>query len=243
MNKPKLRGKRTRRESPYSLGEIPDSILRLIGGQIVHRSAIGMRDISGDDAAEIFAFAIEGEHRSSPLGIADVCFKNCACSVKTVKSNNPFKVQQVRLISGRNSPDYSLGISMAHDDIQKTGSAVLSIWNARVDETLDEFDELRVVVMIRNFESKQFLIFEEEAQRYIPSEFEWQYNDKRNLEGVEKSTGERKFTWQFHGSQFTVHRAVPVSARKFQINTDIPTLDSSAVLKEIGYSQAWVELI
>lgn len=132
---------------------------------------------------------------------------------------------------------------MAHDDIQKTGSAVLSIWNARVDETLDEFDELRVVVMIRNFESKQFLIFEEEAQRYIPSEFEWQYNDKRNLEGVEKSTGERKFTWQFHGSQFTVHRAVPVSARKFQINTDIPTLDSSAVLKEIGYSQAWVELI
>jgi len=37
------------------------------------------------------------------------------------------------LISGRSSPDYSYGISDPHENVQKTGRAVLEIWNERVN--------------------------------------------------------------------------------------------------------------
>ena len=209
----------------------------------MHRLAIGMSDINGDDFGTIFAKSIEGDHRPSPLGIADVGWNGCGWSVKTVKYAKPFQRKDVRLISGRNSPDYSHGIENPHEDIQKTGRAVLTIWNARVDEALDEFDELRVVAFIRNIDTREFVIFEEEAQRFIPENYEWERSKRGPLYGYEKSNHAHRFTWQFSGSQFTVLREVPVANRQFSINRHVPTIEASKVLDTVRFKEDWVDIL
>jgi hypothetical protein len=239
----RLRGHKSRLEGPWPLGSFPDKVIVAIGRQIVHRLAIGNSDITGDDFGTIFSEAIGGNHLASPLGIADVLLDGNAWSVKTVKANTPFTQETVRLISGRNSPDFSLGVQNPHTDIQATGRAVLAIWNARVNESLGEHDDLRVVVFIRNMETRQFVIFEEIASRYAADDFVWRKNGKGNFEGFEKASNHHKFTWQPHGSQFTVMRHVPGSAIKFIINK-IPTLiEQEHVLRLIRFDDSWVEII
>ena len=225
------------------MGQIPNEVLIEISKQIVHRLAVGMSDITGDDFGTIFAKSVGGEHRSRPLGVADVAWDGCGWSVKTVKQPRPFRVRRQRLISGRNSPDYSLGIEDPHADIQATGRAALSIWNARVNEALDEFDELRIVTFIRNIDTREFVIFEEEAQRFVPQDYVWEYTKQRNLRGIEKLTEAHRFTWQFHGSQFTIHREVPASSRRFRIVPNVPIVEPAAILSHMGFSEGWVNIV
>ncbi len=217
-------------------------MLRKVGQQLIHRIAIGNADISGDDFGMIFANAVGGEDRSSPLGVADVVLKDCAWSVKTVKSGKPFTQKKVRLISGRNSPNYSLDISDPLIDISETGNAVLSIWNARVDESFAEFNDLRVVVLVRNVPKKQFLVFEEEAVRFTLTDYEWKKNKRGNLEGFSISDDIHRFTWQPHGSQFTIFRHVPPSAHRFSINRDVRTLTYSEVQEIIEFTADWITI-
>ena len=224
------------------MGEIPDSVLVGIGKQVVHRLAVGLGDITGDDFGTIFSEAIKGVHRSRPLGIADVVWDDCAWSVKTVKANQPFQQRSVRLISGRNSPDYSLGISDPHIDPSATGKAVLSIWNARVDEAMDEFDDLRIVALVRNIAAREFVLFEEEAQRFVPGDYWWTFNERNNLEGRDKVSHNHRFTWQPHGSQFTIIRDVPGSSRHFSVAPNVPLVEPDVVLKAVGYSDDWIRV-
>lgn len=240
--RPRTRGSLPSRHSPYPLGEFPAAVIRSIGQQVTHRIAIGSADITGDDFGTIFAEAIDGEHRSSPLGLADVVRNGCAWSVKTVKHNAPFVAKIVRLVSGRNSPIYSVGIENPMDDVQRTGNAVLSVWNERVDQSLDEHDELRVAVLVRNVQTRQFLIFEHDVVRFIPSDYEWSVNRRGNFEGRDRATGFHNFTWQPHGSQFTIRRQVPGSAARFSINRNIQTITMSAVLTAIGFNDSWIEI-
>ncbi|MDO8751921.1 MAG: hypothetical protein Q7K03_12390 [Dehalococcoidia bacterium] len=232
-----------RRSGPYPLGQFPDSVLFELGRQIVHRLAIGHGDLTGDDFGTIFAQAIKGEHRGKPLGIADVVLNGCAWSIKTVKSSRPFEQKTARLISGRNSPDYSLNIPDPHVNPENTGRAVLSIWNARVNEALGEHDDLRIVVMVRNLETKEFLIFEEEAQRFTPTDFTWVFNKRGNLEGFNRTDGSHHFTWQPHGAQFTVLRPVPGSARRFRINRNVPTVMPDSILASIRFREDWITIV
>lgn len=239
-----MRGNKPRRRGPYPLGQIPDEVLTRIAKQVVHRLAIGMSDIKGDDFGTIFANSIEGDHRASPLGIADVGWDGCGWSVKTIKEKHPFRKKRVRLISGRNSPDYSFGIEDPHADIQETGRAALSIWNARVDEAFNEFDQLRVVAFIRNIDTREFLIFEEEVQRFIPDDYVWRYGSRGPLHGFEKLTGIHRFTWQFSGGQFSVYREVPASSRQFEIVPHIPIFALvSDVLDAIRFRDDWVDIL
>ena len=239
----RLRGKRTRLQSSWPLGSLPRKVIIGIGRQLVHRMAVGLSDITGDDFGTIFANAVEGVHLSSPLGVADVVLDNNAWSVKTVKANTPFNQKTVRLISGRNSPDYSLGIENPHTDIQATGKAILSIWNARVNEALNELDDLRIAVLIRNFETKEFVVFEETATRFAADDFRWEKNKGGNFEGYEKATNEHRFTWQPHGSQFTIKRHVPGSAVKFIINHNVPLIESDHILRLARFDENWVEIV
>lgn len=241
--KPRLRGASKRRKEPYPLGEIPDTVIIGIGKQIVHRLAIGHKDITGDDFGEIFAGAIEGEHRNSPLGVADVVSNGCAWSVKTVKATNPFTSKNIRIISGRNSPDYSLGISDPRKDVGATGRAVLSIWNERVNEAMGSHDQLRVVVFIRNMATREFVLFEQEAQRYIADDYDWEINRHGNFEGQNKTTKDRMFTWQPHGAQFTIHRRVPATARKFRIVPEVPIVKAEHILRLARYSDDWIKKV
>jgi hypothetical protein len=217
-----------------------------LGRQLVHRMAIGQSDITGDDFGTIYASAIGGTHRKSPLGIEDVLLKRNAWSVKTVKANAPFAQKTVRLISGRCSPNFSKRIENPHTDIQATGKAILAVWNARIDESLakdSSHDDLRITVLIRNFEAKEFVIFEEDATRFAADDYRWEKNKNGNFEGYEKSTDDHRFTWQPHGSQFTIIRHVPGSAVKFIINHDVPLIEPEEVLRLVGFEENWVEII
>ncbi len=239
---PRLRGKGNNYSGPWPLGSIPDSVLYGIGKQLVHRLAVGHADITGDDFGTIFANAVDGEHRESPLGIADVVSEGTAWTVKTVKAKRPRTQRKVRLISGRNSPDYSLGISDPRKDPSATGAAVLAIWNSRVNESLDHYNELRTVVFIRNMGEKVFCLFEQPTVLFPAEEYRWEFNKQGNLEGYEKQKGAHSFTWQPHGSQFTIIKPVPGSARYFQIDKNVPIVPEAHVMRIIQYQEDWIKI-
>lgn len=241
--RPTLRGRSRARRGPYPLGEFPDEIVVEIGRRIVHRLAVGQDNISGDDFGDIFAAAVGGNHFGNPIGVTDVVWQNCSWSVKTVQAPKPFESLNARLISGRNSPVYSYGITDALADIEKTGEAVLGIWNDRVNQSFAEYDDLRVAVLIRNMSALEFVLFESEASRYVPGNYYWELNRRKNLEGFEKSGREHRFTWQPHGSQFTIVKPVPGSAYKFRVKRSVEPLEPDRVLNLIGFKEDWIERV
>jgi hypothetical protein len=202
-----------------------------------------MDDVTGDDFAGIFASAVGGNHRSSPLGVADVELNGCAWSIKTVKSSTPFTQRVVRLISGRNSPVFSQHINNPLANVQITGNAILKIWNARVDEALAEYDDLRVFVMLRNLKTRQFLVTEHAAILYQPRDYVWTLNNNENLVGLHRDTGVHQFTWQPHGSQFTVHHHIPASAQGFKIVRLPAVLSEQELMTAIGFDDSWIETV
>ena len=240
MHRPKLRDNKNRKsQEPYQTGDIPDAVVFEISKHLVYNYAIGKKDIDGKDWGDIFALAIQGEHLSSPVGLADVVLDGMAWSVKSVKNTNPHTCQTVRIISGRNSPDYSYGITDPHLDVEKTGAAVLNIWNERVNIALDNFAPLRSSVLVRNYDKFEFLLFELELERFPPKNYQWQVNQNGNLEGYELASGLHKFTWQPHGSQFTVIHPVPVATKKFSVKKPI-ILDFENTLIQVGFDNSWV---
>lgn len=210
-----------------------------IGKWLTYNFAVGKADINGEDWGDIFAKSLGGEHLSSPVGLADVVCDGNAWSVKSVKQAKPHTCTSIRIISGRNSPDYSYGIENPHDDIQKTGEAVLSIWNQRVNIALDNFDALRTAILIRENNSLQFALFEFDTAQYAPVNFVWSVNKNGNFEGHCKTSGAHYFTWQPHGAQFTIKYTVPVSAIRFQLRRPA-TLDFEKTMDQIGYDDSWV---
>lgn len=241
--RPRLRGRARARSRLYPLGDFPDDIVMNMARQFVHRLAVGHANITGDDFGEIFAKSISGEHFNNPIGVTDVIWNGCSWSTKTVQAKKPFEQKNVRLISGRNAPGYSYGIYDPLEDIAKTGEAVLNIWNERVDQSMNEYDDLRVVVLVRNMDTLHFTLFEYEAIRYIPADYEWRLNRRKNLEGFEKVADAHRFTWQPHGGQFTVIKPVPGSAYKFRIKRKPGLLEPQHVLNLVRFKEDWVERV
>lgn len=244
MKHPKLRdSKRLLTHEPYPINEIPEEIVKKIGKRLVYMLCIGRGDLTGNDWGNVFAEAIGGNHLQSPVGIADVVFNKMAWSMKTVKMANPHRNEaSVRLISGRCSPDYSYGITDPHEDVQKTGRAVLNIWNERVNIACDYYNPVRNGVLIRSNDMLSYSFFEEENHRFIANAYHWVENSNGNLIGVDLETGETRFTWQPHGSQFTIHTRIPKNAVRFKIKQP-PVLDVEETLKQINYDDSWVEII
>lgn len=244
MEHPKLRdSKRLLTREPYPINEIPEEVIKKIGRKFVYMLCVGYKDLTGDDWGNVFAEVIGGEHLQKPVGIADVTFDKMAWSMKTVKKKNPHRSNaSIRLISGRCSPDYSYGINNPHEDIEATGCAVLNIWNERVNIAQDYYNPLRTSILVRSEDMLSFTLFEEENHRYAASSFRWEENKDNNLEGFDLETGEKRFTWQPHGSQFTIHTKVPTNAVKFKIKQP-PKLDIEDTLKQINFSDDWVEIL
>jgi len=242
---PRLRGNPKALRRQWHVGSIPDDVIHGIGEGLAHRLAVGNKDITGDDFGDIFSRAVGGIHKQTPLGIADVIWNGCAWSLKTAQRKKPHAAvgQSVRLISGRNSPDFSFGIENPREDPEKTGAAVLSIWNARVDEAAQEHDDLRIVVLLRDMESRSFLLFEKQAKHFIKNEFYWKFNRNGNLQGYKKTSDGHCFTWQPSGGQFTVIREVPGSSRLFSINRDVPIVPADFVLDKIGFEKSWISIV
>ncbi len=227
---------------PYPINEIPEKVITKIGGHLVYLLYTGRKDISGSDWGDAFADAIGGKHLDSPVGIADVVLEKMAWSMKTVKNANPFTAKNVRLISGRCSPDYSYGINDPHKDIQQTGRAVLGIWNERINIAQDNYNSVRSLILIRSADMLSYTLFEEENQRFRTNDYTWEVNTNGNLIGKNIETNEAKFTWQPHGSQFTIHTKIPVNATKFRIKQP-PRLNREDILRSINFDDTWVEII
>ena len=243
MNHPKLRdSKKLKTDEIYELGQLPESLVKKIGAHIVYMVCTGRKDLTGNDWGDIFSDVVKGRHLSSPIGIADVVCGNMAWSLKTVKAPKPFASKSVRLISGRCSPDYSFDIDNPHEDIQRTGQAVLSIWNARIDIAYEEYNPVRVGVLVRNDALTEFCFFEEYIERYRTTDFEWKENRNGNLIGIRKETGEPQFTWQPHGAQFTIHAKVPEDAIKFKVRKP-PIIPMEEALESIHFDESWVQIV
>lgn len=208
-------------------------------------NAVGRHQLSGDDWGDIFAAAIEATHFSSPLGIVDVALGNTAWSAKTVQDRNPERASRVRLISGRNNVGYSYDNHEPLANIRETGRQVLEIWNARVEEAMEEYSQLRRVVLIRNMDTFRFKIFELPTELYDPADFTWRLNRRNNLEGVRNQDESHSFTWQPNGSQFTIIQEVSGSARSFEIQKPQPLSSEQQrqMLDSIGYADDWVTFL
>lgn len=242
MRRPKLRDSNRLMDNCYGIGDIPNDVIVKIGGSIVFLIYTGRKDITGEDWGDMFSKAIDGKHLNSPLGIADVVKGKTAWSMKTVKATHPLTAKKVRLISGRCSPDYSYGIEDPHADIQKTGEAVLAIWNSRVDITLAHYNVARVGVLVRDESLKEFTFFEEYLEHYYIANYIWEENKNGNLIGIEEKSGIKRFTWQPHGSQFTIDCEIPSNAIKFKIKHP-EKISEDDILEHLGYNQEWIEIL
>jgi len=243
MQKPKLRDshKSTRKEL-YPLGDIPAPVVLTVSKWLTYNIVVGKSDITGDDWGNVFARSIKGSHLASPLGLADVVHEKTAWSVKTVTASKPHTTNGIRIISGRNSPKYSYGIENPFKDIQQTGSAVLNIWNERVNISLDQYEDLRTAILIRNTKNRQYSLYEFATSKYSPRDFFWELNKNNNFIGRCRTSGAHKFTWQSHGSQFTIKHTVPASAIRFEIQQP-KTLDFEKTMEQVGFNESWVSFI
>lgn len=243
MKHPKLRdSNKLHTYEPYPINELSEELIQKIGGHLIYLLYTGRKDITGVDWGDAFSEAIDGKHLDSPIGIADVVLDKMAWSMKTVKAKNPFKAQTARLISGRCSPDYSYGITDPHKDIQATGRAVLGIWNERINIAQDNYNPVRTSILIRSEDLLSYCLFEEESHRYRTSDYLWEENENGNLIGKHIETGETCFTWQPHGSQFTVHTNIPQNATRFTIRRP-PLLCKEDVLNAIRFDTSWIEIL
>lgn len=243
MKHPRLRDSgRLLSHELYPTNEIPNDLIVNIGKHLVYLLYIGRKDMTGEDWGDAFADAVGGKHLDSPVGIADVVRDGMAWSMKTVKNANPHTAKNIRLISGRCSPDYSYGITDPHKDIQETGRAVLGIWNERINIAQDNYNPVRTSVLVRSADMLSYTLFEEENNRFRTSDYVWEVNTNGNLIGKDIDTEETKFTWQPHGSQFTIHTKVPKNAIRFTIKQP-PILSKKAILDTIGYDESWIEIL
>jgi len=243
IKNPKLRGV-DKYKPDYPLGQFPSGFAMELGKELIYLLATrNPPTLEGADWEQIFARCIGAQWSPSNVGLDDVQLHQMAWSAKTVKNKNPFKVKHIRLISGRNSPDYSFDIENVHtEDPDKLGEMILGIWNARITDVRKKFATTRTVVLIKGDDLSTVSVFEEEALKFLPEEYEWEWNQKGNLEGYVKGSDVKKFTWQPHGSQFTITTNVPDNRLKLRIKRP-PLLDREEVLGQLKFDPSWIEIV
>lgn len=225
----------------YELNKFPKNFPYVVGKEIVYLLASkGKASLMGSEWEEIFAKSIGAQWRDSNVGLDDVKMGNTAWGAKTVKSNNPSRQKEVRLVSGRNSIVYSFGSNIDTSvDPNIPGEQVLSIWNDRVSSIRERFDHLRTIVLIKASDLSEVLVFEFETIRYDPELFYWKWNKSKNLEGFKRGSDRHYFTWQPHGSQFTIIEDVPENSLVIKIKKP-KFLDKEKTLKLLGFDKSWI---
>lgn len=171
----------------------------------------------------------------------DFIKNNEAFSVKCDINEHPFKVNIVK-ISYCCMIDCTWGIDDIYENIQNTGETVLAIMNAKIYIAQAHHPRVRVNVLIRSYDLTEFVMYEEYLEHFRISDYEWSENERGNFEGFHKRTGEKCFTWQPHGSQFTIHSVVPDDAIKFRVRRP-PLLTQETALENIGFDESWIEIL
>ncbi|MDY0143878.1 MAG: hypothetical protein RBR97_18500 [Bacteroidales bacterium] len=227
--------------SAFPLNQFPKEFPFLLGKELIYLLASkGKPELEGSEWENIFANCIGADWKPSNVGLDDVVLGNTAWGAKTVKSSNPSTQKKVRLISGRNSPVYSYGETIdTSSDPNTIGKLVLDIWNERVSAIREKFKHLRTVVLIKSNDLQEVVVFEFETIRYDNELYSWSWNKNNNLEGIDLKTGEHRFTWQPHGSQFTIIEEVPSHSIVIKIKQP-ETLNKEQVLKALGFDNSWI---
>jgi len=229
---------------PYPLNKFPSGFPVNLGREVVYLLATrGIPRLEGEDWEEIFARVIDAEWKPSNVGLDDIVKEQTAWGAKTVKNAKPSSADTIRLISGRNSPVYSFGDSEVSEiDPNELGDKVLAIWNGRVSAVRNKFRHARSVVLIKSPDLLELAVFEFETIMYPSENYFWKWNERKNLEGLEKSSNQHIFTWQPHGSQFTIIENVPKDRLAIRIRKP-PNLDRSSILKAMDFNESWVQVI
>ncbi len=229
---------------PYELNHFPSDFAFKLGREIVYLLATKANpSLEGPEWEQIFANCIGAQWKPSNVGLDDVVLDNCTWGAKTVKASSPATQRTIRLISGRNSPVYSFGeTKISEVEPNCLGEQVLAIWNERVSAVRKIFKFVRTVVLIKSNTLEEVAVFEFVTVRYDPELYEWKWNPRNNLEGFDKSSEEHRFTWQPHGSQFTIIEKVPDDCLIIRIKKP-PHLDKEEVLSAIGFDHSWVIVI
>ena len=243
MRSPKLRTVEKYRP-PFPLNQLPSNFALGLGREIVyHLTTRTATILEGTDWEQIFARLIGARWKPSNVGLDDVVLEQTAWGAKTVKNDNPATASRIRLISGRNSPVYSFGdreVSECNPD--DLGEKVLSIWNERVAAIRKHYKHLRTVVLIKSEDLLEIAVFEFDTVIFPESHFAWKWNKRKNLEGYNKRTDEHKFTWQPHGSQFTIIENVPKDRLAIRIKQP-PLLNQEDILAAMNFDPSWIEII
>ncbi len=230
--------------APYPLNKFPKDFAYNLGREIVYFLASrGTPRLEGTDWEEIFARLVGAQWKPSNVGLDDIISGKTAWGAKTVKNANPFKASAIRLISGRNSPIYSFGAGeIVNCDPDELGKQILAIWNARVAEVRCAFKNLRTVVLIKSDDLLELSAYEFNTEEFSQEGYYWEWNKNKNLTGFDAKTKEHIFTWQPHGSQFTVLEKVPEQRVAIRIKKP-PKLDKETILKTLKFDNSWIQVI
>lgn len=243
MTRPRIR-QRNPFPPPYPLNQFPDGFVQRVGRQVVY--LVGTRAsarIAGEDWERIFSFGIGASWQPSNVGLDDINLNDAAWGAKSVQNKRPHAVSRLRLVSGRNSPDYSYG--SRPEDATILGAMVLEIWNERVADVRRRYRHVRTAVLIKGPQLHELTIYEKETMAFDVDRFSWAWNSNGNLVGSDLVTGNHRFTWQPSGSQFTIVDEVPDDALKLKLRTpESPTEESiERYLDSIGYDESWVTVV
>ncbi len=230
---------------PYPLNKFPKNFAIDLGREVIYLLASRGKNarLEGADWEEIFARLVSANWKPSNVGLDDIVLEQTAWGAKTVKNKRPSSVSKVRLISGRNSPVYSFGDKeISECDPNELGEKVLAIWNERVASIRKLYKHVRTVVLIKSTDLLELAAFEFNTVIYPADQYWWQWNERNNLEGYTKTEDRHIFTWQPHGSQFTIIEDVPKERLTITIK-EPPQLDRKEVLKAINFDKSWVKIL
>lgn len=228
---------------PYPLNQFPQNFGFNLGKEIIYLSATKDNlSLEGQEWEKIFAFCIGAQWKPSNVGLDDVVLGSCAWGAKTIKAKVPSKQKTIRLISGRNSPNYSFGETRTDVNPNYLGSMVLEIWNERVSAIRMKYKHLRTVVLMKSQALDELGVFEFDTIRYDTNLYSWEWNKNNNLVGKSKSNDKHCFTWQPHGSQFTILEQVPNDCMIIKIKKP-EKLNKDAILKKVGFTKDWIQVL
>lgn len=230
---------------PYPLNKFPKNFAVDLGREVVYLLASRGEKarLEGSDWEEIFARLVGAKWKPSNVGLDDIVLEQTAWGAKTVKNRKPSTVSKIRLISGRNSPVYSFGErKISEVEPNQLGEHVLAIWNERVTGIRKIYRHVRTVVLIKSSDLLELAAFEFDTIIYPADQFRWQWNERNNLEGFNKSTDQHIFTWQPHGSQFTIIESVPKERLAIKIK-EPPQINRDEVLLSIKFDESWVTVL
>lgn len=236
---------RTAKKYPeyYPLNKFPDNFIFFVGKNIVYLLATrGEPRLEGPDWEKIFAESIRATWSPSNIGLDDITYGHNAWSAKTVKNPHPGTAKRIRLISGRNAPEYSFGTKKRVDiPPRELGTQILKIYNKRVLQVREKFSHLRNVVLLKSNDLLELAVFEFPTTAYDPDRYSWQWNERGNVEGFDEHNIHR-FTWQPHGAQFTIIEDVPPERMAFRVKQP-PIVAKDKVLREIKFNRSWITVL